>query len=153
MIRKCIFFLLALMAFSASAQITFNTGSVQLDSDLNMINTRATANFSAFRSDLSLSFGVSRKKIDHMHTSLHMAPGEIYLAFELSKLSRVSIDRVITVYETNKKKGWGVIAKELGIKPGSPEFHQLKNNAGKNKNKGKGNSKSKGNGKGKSKKK
>jgi hypothetical protein len=26
----------------------------------------------------------------------------------------------------NKGKGWGVIAKNLGIKPGSAEFHALK---------------------------
>jgi hypothetical protein len=30
------------------------------------------------------------------------------------------------VYKQSKGKGWGVIAKELGIKPGSPEFHALK---------------------------
>jgi len=27
-----------------------------------------------------------------------------------------------------EKKGWGSIAKELGIKPGSEQFHALKNN-------------------------
>ena len=76
-----------------------------------------------------------------------MEPAEIYFALELSKLSSRSIDQVVEIYEVNKDKGWGFIAKELGIKPGSPEFHSLKEQT---KNKGaKGKSKSK---KGKSKK-
>ena len=29
-------------------------------------------------------------------------------------------------YRNNKGQGWGVIAKNLGIKPGSDEFHALK---------------------------
>jgi hypothetical protein len=33
---------------------------------------------------------------------------------------------VMATYESHKGKGWGVIAKELGIKPGSAEFHALK---------------------------
>ena len=34
---------------------------------------------------------------------------------------------VKNTYQAHKGKGWGVIAKELGIKPGSREFHALKN--------------------------
>lgn len=33
----------------------------------------------------------------------------------------------IQTYKANKCKGCGIIAKELGIKPGSAEFHALKN--------------------------
>lgn len=80
-----------------------------------------------------------------------MAPGEIYLALEISKLSKIPIDEVIIIYKKNKSKGWGYIAKEAGIKPGSAEFHQLKNNTNsqknKSKNKGKGNRKGQGNSK------
>jgi hypothetical protein len=32
----------------------------------------------------------------------------------------------VPTYQASKGKGWGVIAKELGIKPGSPAFHALK---------------------------
>jgi hypothetical protein len=61
-------------------------------------------------------------------------------------------ETVVQTYQTHKGKGWGVIAKELGIKPGSREFHALKNGdltfgetpgdgPGKGKGKGKGHSK------------
>jgi hypothetical protein len=53
---------------------------------------------------------------------------------------------VLREYKSSKGKGWGVIAKSLGIKPGSKEFHELKrsqdlyngqNSKGKGKGKGK----------------
>lgn len=145
--------LLLFIAYAASAQLSFNTGSAQLDADLNIINARASTDFGPFKADVSVLYNISEKKIDDMHEIVHMAPGEIYFALEISKLSRTSIDHVITVYKENKGKGWGYIAQEAGIKPGSSEFHQLKNHAssksykGQHKEKGKG--KSKGNGKGK----
>ena len=35
--------------------------------------------------------------------------------------------QVVDVYERDHGQGWGNIAKQMGIKPGSPEFHRLKN--------------------------
>ncbi|MDE1208344.1 hypothetical protein [Tenacibaculum larymnensis] len=145
--------LLSIFTYSASAQISFNTGNTQLDSDLNIINTDANLNFGAFKTRLSISYNVSEGKIKYMGGSLGMKAGEIYLALEISKLSRRSIDDMITIYRTHKNKGWGYIAKQAGIKPGSAEFHQLKNNANSKKNKSKrknkGKGKNKGRGKGK----
>lgn len=45
----------------------------------------------------------------------------------LSILVGKPVETVYVTYQKNQKKGWGAIAKELGIKPGSKEFHQLKN--------------------------
>lgn len=132
-------FLVTLILQSISAQISFNTGSVELDADLNIINTNAYNDLTKFKSDLSVSFNVSTATIDNMF-SLKMVAGEIYLALEIASLVTKPIDDVIVVYKANKGKGWGVIAQEIGIKPGSDAFHALK---GKCKNK-----KEKGNGKG-----
>ena len=49
---------------------------------------------------------------------------------------------MVEVYKSNKSKGWGAIAKEMGIKPGSAEFHAMKKSM-----KSKGGSKSNSNGK------
>ncbi|PTB94077.1 hypothetical protein C9994_12430 [Marivirga lumbricoides] len=149
-IKKILFVLLSLVVYSASAQIDFNTGNAQLDSDLNTINANASANFGSFKADLSVNYNVSEKKIDYMRGSLNMAAGEIYISLEISKLSKTPIDDVLVIYTNNKSRGWGYIAKQAGIKPGSPEFHQLKNNARSKKNKkakNKGGSKGKGNSK------
>ena len=58
-----------------------------------------------------------------------MKAGDIYMVLEIGKLTNKPPDEVVKVYQANKKKGWGAIAKELGIKPGSPEFHALKGDA------------------------
>jgi hypothetical protein len=130
-----------LFSIISNAQVQFNTGSAELDADLGKINADANLDFGAFKTNLTLSYDVSENKIDYLRVSVKMEPAEIYLALELSELSGRSIDQVIEIYQVNRDKGWGVIAKELGIKPGSPEFHNLKNNA---RNKGvKGSSKNK----------
>lgn len=133
------------LTFQLSAQINFNSGSTELDADLNSINVSAKADLSLFKKDLSAEFSVSLKDIDYMF-SLNLEPGDVYMSLELGKISNTKPAEVAETYKKNKGKGWGAMAKELGIKPGSPEFHQLKNDS--KSKKSKGNSSSKGNGKG-----
>ena len=54
------------------------------------------------------------------------APGDIYFACALAKLVGRPCRYVVEVWERDHGQGWGAIAKRLGIKPGSPQFHQLK---------------------------
>ena len=140
--EKLILLLLVLcIGINSKAQAPYNTGDSEFDADLGRINAEAKLDFGAFKTNLSLSYDVSAQKIDYLNVTVKMEPAEIYLSLELSKLSGKSIDQVIEIYQVNKAKGWGVIAQELGIKPGSPEFHNLKENT-KNKGakgKGKGN--------------
>ncbi len=148
--KKLSLVLIGIVIFSTTfAQTAFKSGSNQLDTDLNTINTSAKLDFGKFKTNISLSYNTSEKKINYMSTTVKMQPADIYMAFEISKITRKPIDDVIVVYKDNKSKGWGYMAKQLGIKPGSAEFHALKGDAsGKaKKNKGKGN----GNGKNKSK--
>ncbi len=138
--RIIILFFTLILSVSSNAQVLFNTGNAELDADLTKINANAKLDFGTFKTDLKLSYNISDKKIDYLSITVKMEPAEIYLSLELSKLSAKSIDQVVEIYEVNKDKGWGFIAKELGIKPGSPEFHKLKEDT---KNKGaKGKSKS-----------
>ena len=136
--RNLFLLILAFSFYSASAQISFNTGDSQLDSELNTLNVQARADFGSFKADMKLSFNITEKSFDYMSGSLHMVPGEIYLALEISKIAKVPLDNVLSIYKTNKSKGWGFIAKQAGIKPGSAEFHQLKNNTSSKKEKGSG---------------
>ena len=146
--RKAVILILALLfTIISNAQVLFNTGSAELDKDLNKINADAKLDFGAFKTTLALSYDISDIKIDYLSISVKMEPAEVYLALELSKLSGRSIDQVVEVYEVNRDKGWGFMAKELGIKPGSPEFHTLKGNTKNKSATGKGK-----NNKGKSKK-
>tara|TARA_R110002012_G_scaffold63291_1_gene166631 strand:+ start:752 stop:1201 length:450 start_codon:yes stop_codon:yes gene_type:complete len=148
--KHWMFALLILFTFTATAQISFRTGIVQMDRDLNVINTRGTSDFDSYRSNLSITYSIPMSRIDYMRKTLNMYPGEIFLALEIGRVARISIDDVLVVYRRDKDKGWGQIAKSLGIKPGSSEFHALKSNVSSKKNKG--NSKSKYKSKGKKKK-
>jgi len=116
---------IALTSLSMNAQISFNTGDVDFDADLNIINTSAKTDLTTFKADLTATFGVSTKNIDYMF-SINMEPGEIYLALEISVSVDKPIETVVETYEANRDKGWGYIAQQMGIKPGSPEFHALK---------------------------
>lgn len=122
---------------TAAAQ--YNTGDTELNASLVKIDADASVNFTLFKKDVSASYNVSESKITNWSVQLGMKAGDIYFALELARISKRPIDDVIKIYTGNKKKGWGAIAKELGIKPGSPEFHALKGGAGKQANKGKGN--------------
>jgi hypothetical protein len=68
------------------------------------------------------------------------------MVLRLGEMSNKPPEYVIKEYKERKGKGWGVLAKSLGIKPGSKEFHALKRGQdlyddqaqGKGKGKGKG---------------
>ena len=124
----------------SNAQTSFKSGDAELDADLNEINVSARLDFAAFKTDLRLSYDISENKIDYLSVSVRMEPAEIYLALELSLISGKPVDDVVEIYKINRDKGWGAIAKMIGIKPGSDEFHKLKetakNKGSKSKNKG-----------------
>lgn len=132
-----------LILFSYTLLAQHYSNDPELNQSMVRLDANAQLDFGAFRSDICVGYNITEKKFDYLHAEVGMSAGDIYLTAEIAKINRISIDRVVEVYSIHKDRGWGVIAKELGIKPGSPEFHALKNNA-----KGKGNSKGKGNGKG-----
>ena len=53
-------------------------------------------------------------------------PADAFMCLQLGQMARKQPETVVQTYKASKGKGWGVIAKELGIKPGSAEFHALK---------------------------
>ena len=141
-IKRLVLIVMLGIVYPTHAQ--YDTGDDELNKSLLTIDANAKLDFGAFKVDISGSYDITEKKLDYLSAEIEMSAGDIYMTVELAKISEKSIDEVVTVFTKNKDKGWGVIAKELGIKPGSPEFHMLKGKA-----KDKGNNKSKGKGKGK----
>jgi hypothetical protein len=136
--RYLIIVFLLLCFYTTRAQYFSN------DDDLNQslitLDANARLDFGMFKSDISVNYNITEKKIDYLSVEIGMNAGDIYMTVELAKITHKSVDQVVEVYKIHKGKGWGVIAKDLGIKPGSPEFHVLKGNA-----KSKGNKPDKGN--------
>ena len=105
--------------------------------------------FSTSYSDTFLTtLNIGLPKIDNFLTTLLMSPADVFMTLQVASVTGKDPDVVAQSYVKNKNKGWGVIAKELGIKPGSAEFHALKGKA-KNKNKKEKGEKGKGKNKGK----
>jgi hypothetical protein len=99
--------------------------AASLDSFLGSVNAQARVDLPGFHATVSAQFGVP---IPQVQAVLHTvgSPADAFMVFQLGQMSHRSPETVVQTYQTHKGKGWGVIAKELGIKPGSREFHALK---------------------------
>lgn len=139
-----IFILVLMMIFTGCFTVygQYETGDDELNRNLIDIDAQARVDFNLFKTDLRQNYQVSAQKIDYLSLKIGMRAGDIYMTLELARISGRSIDQVVDVYRSHKTKGWGYVAKQLGIKPGSAEFHALK---------GKGKSGYRGHGKGKKK--
>jgi len=119
--------------------------SSDLDDFIKHLNVEAQADLGAFKVRLSTQFGVPVPKVEAIMASVG-TPGDAYMCFRVGQVASQPVEVVTKEYQANKGKGWGVIAKNLGIKPGSNEFHALKKgdlsgddaDVGKGKGKGKG---------------
>ncbi len=90
------------------------------------LNASSKSDPSHYRSGLSSRFGLSESQVSIFLKSVG-APADAYMVLRLSELSGKSPESVLGVYRQHKGKGWGKMAQELGIKPGSKEFKALKN--------------------------
>jgi hypothetical protein len=113
-------------AASLDAQtISFGLGDSAFEASLNEIGASAKLDMPGFTAEVSLQWGVSAEQVNAA-VSQGFRPAEVYLAAGLASVSGKPLAVVVQTYEKNKAKGWGAIAKELGIKPGSKEFKSLK---------------------------
>ena len=114
------------------------------------LNIKAQADPSGFKASLATRFKIGSAQIDAVISNTQK-PADAYMIFRLGEMSKQPIETVMQRYRTGKGKGWGNLAKSLGIKPGSPEFHALKRGHdlnGWDGRKAEGNRKSKSHGKG-----
>ena len=96
-----------------------------LESFLDEIEVGASKDMGSFRADLRLTFDVSSGTIDGLFEVMSK-PSDVYMCLRISEVAKQPIDRVVEEHQQHMGEGWGVIAKNLGIKPGSEEFHALK---------------------------
>jgi hypothetical protein len=118
--KKIVLAVIALVLFGSPA-----VAGGGLDSFLDNLNIQAMADMHGFSVKLSTQFGVPLPQVQVVIKSVAV-PADAFMCFQLGQMSRNPYEKVVQVYQTSKGKGWGVIAKSLGIKPGSPEFHALK---------------------------
>lgn len=114
------------------------------------LNIQAQADASGFKARLAARFQIGEARISAVLGNLEK-PADAYMVMRLGEMAGKPPEEVAKVYQEGKGKGWGALAKSLGIKPGSKEFHALKKGhdlgdgpggkdkkSGKDKKKGKG---------------
>ena len=112
------------------------------------MNVKAEADPSGFRARLGARFKINDIEVEAVLSNVNK-PADAYMVLRMGEMSGYSTDYALNKYKTNQGKGWGNVAKSMGIKPGSSEFHALKQgqdlydggNGGKNKGKDKNKSK------------
>ena len=97
--------------------------------DLNVflqgLNNQAGTNTQDYGLRLSTQFGVGLPVVHSLLRSVG-EPADAFMCLQLGQMLGLPPERVLTTYQQNRGKGWGVVAQSLGIKPGTPEFHALK---------------------------
>lgn len=113
-------------AANPAPKYTPNTGDKDLDVVLSNLNVEAGVYVDAFVSELSISYAIPKVQIEELVYNMRVPFGDVFVSVWLASSLKKPLSVVVKEYSVNKDNGWGVIAKNLGIKPGSEAFHSLK---------------------------
>ncbi len=117
-IRLAVFLLVIIASIASVAH-------ADLDGFLRNVNVQARADMKNFSIKLSAQFGVPVPQVDAIIKRV-AAPADAFMVLQLGQMANKQPEMVLQTYQRSRGKGWGELARELGIKPGSPEFHALK---------------------------
>jgi hypothetical protein len=121
--------LLAGTAHGMGSKPSGYTGDKGFDSTLEKISFEANEDPDGYFSRLSSRHNIPEHEIRHASEAFGLDMPDIFMATALAKATQRPVFTVAERYKKNPGKGWGVVAKDLGIKPGSREFHELKSGA------------------------
>ena len=102
------------------------SGDVWVDATLGDMNRYAGRYRDPFIDELVRYHGAPRDLVVDLLIHRHWAPGDVYFACALARLAGQPCRAVVDLWERDHAQGWGAVARRLGIKPGSAEFHRLK---------------------------
>jgi hypothetical protein len=118
--------LLKIMLIVSMGLFVITSSAIASDFDWTKnLTIQAQADPSGFRAQLATRFKIGDVQVDAVLSNVD-EPADAYLMLRLGEMSGRSVNYVFEKYRHNKRKGWGALAKSLGIKPGSEEFHALK---------------------------
>ncbi len=118
----------ASLAHADVTPTTTQTGDRKMDAILGRMNAEAKADPDAFVTRLSTMFKVPEQDVRQARDTHGLDPAGLYMSAALANATQKPMMTVAEDYKKNPGRGWGAMAEEMGIKPGSPEFQQLKRN-------------------------
>jgi len=130
-VATCVVFLALLFQGVAQAQQA-TSGDKKLDGWLKQMNKQGEQDPEGFVRHLSDTWGVPQDEIRQAREQHRLTYGDTYMAAAIAKQSQRRVGDVAAQFKQQgqgQNQGWGVIAEQNGVKPGSPQFHQMKNQA------------------------
>jgi len=115
-----------ILLISALALFFVATAALADDFDwMRDFNIQAQADPSGFRARIATRFKLGDVEVKAVLSNFEN-PADAYLALRLGEMAGRPTGYVVEQYRNSKGQGWGALAKSMGIKPGSEEFHALK---------------------------
>ncbi len=102
------------------------TGDAWVDQHLSDINAYGYRYREPFIDEIVRYHGAPRDLVYDLVVNRRWAPGDVYYACALAQIIGRPCRYVVDEWDRDHGQGWGAVAKRLGIKPGSDEFHRLK---------------------------
>lgn len=102
------------------------SGDVWVDTQLADINQYGSRYRDPFIDEMVRYHGAPRDLVTDLLVTRRWAPGDVYYACTIAQVIGRPCRHVADEWAANHGQGWGAVAKRLGIKPGSAEFHRLK---------------------------
>lgn len=103
------------------------SGDVWVDTQLADINRYGSQYRDPFIDEMVRYHGAPRDLVTDLLVNRRWAPGDVYYACTIAQVIGRPCRYVVDEWAANHGQGWGVVARRLGVKPGSAEFHRLKN--------------------------
>jgi hypothetical protein len=118
--------LLKLLSLIPLWMVLLTTNALAGDFDwVRGFNIQAEADPSGFRARMEARFQIGDVAIRTVISNCE-SPADAYILLRIGEICGQPMDIVTRQYEVRNGQGWGALAKSLGIKPGSREFHALK---------------------------
>lgn len=107
--------------------ILFTAGLAHADLGdfIRRVNDKAATDLARFKAQLESHFRVPAPEVE-VAVRAADTPAEAAVLLWLKARTARPLNTVVEVYRRQKGQGWGAIAQSLGIKPGSDDFHALK---------------------------
>lgn len=102
------------------------SGDVWVDTWLSDVNRYGARYRDPFVDEMVRYYGAPRDLVTGLLVDRRWAPGDVYFACAIASIIGRPCRYVADIWERDHAQGWGEVAKGLGIKPGSAEFHRLK---------------------------
>ena len=127
-LKKTIVQMLIITALTAAPALADDhlPAQSELQLRLTMINRTAAEDMSGYISRLTANFRITEQEATNYLVRENFTPGDLYMAAAISAETGKNIETVVNTRMENMDAGWGRTALELGIRPGSQEFHKLK---------------------------